>query len=293
MPLSYSPLRYPGGKTSIFELVSEFIKVNKLQRRHYAEPYAGGCGLALALLYHGFVSDIHINDIDRGIWAFWDAVLNHTERLEEKINTTTINMDEWYKQKEVIQNPKIYDDFGVGFATFFLNRTNRSGIIKNAGVIGGKNQEGNYKLDCRFNKTDLIKRIRRVAKYKSRIHLTHQDAIHFIQKAENCLPEETFFCIDPPYFNKGSSLYTNFYEKNDHAQIADAILELNRPWILTYDNDDEIKKLYKTRRQFEINLNYSANVKRVGTELMITSKRLYIPKPFKVNQSYYPQYQTA
>lgn len=289
MALFYSPLRYPGGKTSIFDLVSEFITVNKLQRRHYAEPYAGGCGLALALLYNGFVCDIHINDIDRGIWAFWDAVLNHTEKLEDKIKSTPVDIKEWHLQKDIILAADDYDDFTLGFATFFLNRTNRSGIIKNAGPIGGEKQEGSYKLDCRFNKINLIKRIKRVAKYKNRIHLTNQDAINFMKGADKKLPKEVFFCIDPPYFNKGSSLYTNFYEKNDHEQIANTILHLNRPWILTYDNVDEIKKLYRFRRQFEFNLKYSVNTKRVGTELMVTSKGLYIPKEFKSNQSHWPQ----
>lgn len=285
---SHSPLRYPGGKTSIFDLVSAFIEVNNLQRRHYAEPYAGGCGLALVLLYNGFVCDIHINDIDRGIWAFWNAVLNHTDELEKKIIDTPVNMDEWNNQKKIISSPDDHDDFALGFATFFLNRTNRSGIIRKAGVIGGKSQNGNYKLDCRYNKLDLIKRIRRIEKYKKRIHLTNQDALEFIQNAKKQLPKDVFFFIDPPYYNKGSSLYTNFYKPNDHAKIADILLNLDRHWILTYDNDIEIKKLYKLRRQYEFNLNYSLNTKRVGTELMITSKRLYIPEQFKANLSHHP-----
>ncbi|MBT6257109.1 MAG: DNA adenine methylase, partial [Alphaproteobacteria bacterium] len=195
--------------------------------------------------------------------------------------------------KEVIEAPINYMDFDVGFATFFLNRTNRSGIIKNAGVIGGKNQDGNYKVDCRFNKVDLINRIKRVAKYKNRIHLTNQDAIDFMSKDEKRLPKETFFCIDPPYVNKGSSLYTNFYEKGDHAKIADAIMELKHPWILTYDNADEIKKLYMARRQFEFHLNYSVNTKRVGTEMLVASKGLQIPNDFKDNQTYQPQLKVA
>ena len=293
MPLSYSPLRYPGGKTNIYELVSDFIKVNKLQRRHYAEPYAGGCGLALALLYHGHVCDIHINDIDAGIWSFWDSVLNHTDELVEKITKTNITITEWENQREVLKASDPSNPVNLGFATFFLNRTNRSGIIKNAGVIGGRDQTGNYKIDCRFNKGDLIRRIRRVEKYKNRIHLSNQDALGFMRTCQSDLPEELFFCIDPPYFNKGSSLYTNSYKKEDHVEIAEAILRLSRPWILTYDNAREIKALYSTQRQYQFSLNYSANVKRVGTELLIASKGLRIPTHFKENQSHRPQYRAA
>lgn len=293
MVLSCSPLRYPGGKTGIFELVANFIKVNKLQRRHYVEPYAGGCGLALSLLYHGHVCDIHINDIDAGIWAFWDSVLNQTDELVEKITYTPITIEEWEKQREIVRTSENDDSIELGFATFFLNRTNRSGIIKNAGVIGGRDQSGSYKIDCRYNKDDLIRRIRRVEKYRNRIHLSNQDALDFMQTCQSCLPDELFFCIDPPYFNKGSSLYTNFYDHADHTALADTILGLDRPWILTYDNVDEVKKLYSARRQYQFNLNYSANVKRVGTELLIASKGLRIPNEFKDNQSHRPQYRTA
>jgi DNA adenine methylase len=293
MSLSYSPLRYPGGKTSIFEVVSGFIKINKLQRRHYAEPYAGGCGLALALLYDGLVSDIHINDIDHGVWAFWDSVLNDTENLAEMIIQTPVTIDEREKQRELLTNNKTASALEIGFATFFLNRTNRSGIIKNAGVIGGRNQKGKYKLDCRFNKDNLLLRIRRIAKYRNRIHLDNQDAVDFMAQCEENLPEELFFCIDPPYFNKGSSLYANYYKKEDHKSLAKTILSLKRPWILTYDDTEEIKKLYSSRRQFQLNLNYSANVKRVGTEILVASKGLYIPASFKSNQSHRPQYRAA
>ena len=195
MPLSYSPLRYPGGETSIYELVSDIINANKLQRRHYAEPYAGGCGLALALLFNGRVSDIHINDIDLGIWSFWHSVLNHTDELVEKIKRTSITISEWEYQREVKREADPSDHVTLGFATFFLDRTNRSGIIKNAGVIGGRDQTGNYKIDCRFNKEDLIRRIRRIEKYKNRIHLSTQDALNFMHTCELDLPDELFFVL--------------------------------------------------------------------------------------------------
>jgi DNA adenine methylase len=159
-------------------------------------------------------------------------------------------------------------------------------------VIGGRNQKGKYKLDCRFNKDNLLLRIRRIAKYRNCIHLDNQDAVDFMAQCEKNLPEELFFCI-APYFSKGSSLYANYYEKEDHKSLAKTILSLKRPWILTYDDAEEIKKLYSSRRQFQLNLNYSANVKRVGTEILVASKGLYIPASFRSNQLHRPQYRAA
>lgn len=284
MAVATSPLRYPGGKLCMLDTVAEVLRLNKLQRHHYAEPYAGGCGLALALLYEGHVSEIHVNDIDPSIWSFWHCVLNETDSFIEKIEQTPVTMDEWYKQKEVLNNFDKDNVFDLGFATFFLNRTNRSGIIKNAGMIGGFSQNGTYKLDCRYNKEGLINRIRRIHKYRKRIHLYNLDAVDFLKKAESDLPEKSFYCIDPPYFNKGSSLYTSFYNPEDHAELSQAALELKHPWIITYDNAEEIKELYTKRRHFEFNLNYSLQEKRMGTEILIASKGLKIPKAIKMKQ---------
>src|SRR5690606_25594138 len=121
---------------------------------------------------------------------------------------------------------------GLGFAAFFLNRTNRSGIIKGAGVIGGVNQTGNYTIDCRFNKEGLVKRIRRIAKYRSQIALHNIDAVSFMDPATALIPSDAFLCIDPPYFNKGSSLYTSFYSPDDHAGVAEAVRNLTQQWIV-------------------------------------------------------------
>jgi DNA adenine methylase len=181
----------------------------------------------------------------------------------------------------------------LGFAAFFLNRTNRSGIIKRGGVIAGLNQDGNYPIDCRFNKEELARRIRRISKYRGRINLYRKDAIKFINYVEKNLPDRTFLYIDPPYYQKGSKLYTSFYKRRDHEKVVDRVLQLQCPWILTYDYCDEIHELYEGRRQYQFSLNYSAQTKRLGTELLIASKGLRIPDDFRAAQVDRPQYRTA
>lgn len=293
MSRANSPLRYPGGKSCLFSLVSKIIKINKIQRNHYVEPFAGGCGLALSLLYSGHVSDIHINDVDPSIWAFWHSALNETDKLVYQIAKTPITVDEWRRQRDILRDGDVDNPLRLGFSAFFLNRTNRSGIIKDAGVIGGLEQTGNYKIDCRFNREGLTQRVKRIAKYRGRIHLTRRDALAFIDQARDELPDDTFFCVDPPYFKKGSSLYTSFYNPEDHAVLADSIISLDRPWIVTYDSAPEISQLYRARRQFEFDINYSVETKRKGTELLVASKGLRLPAQVRDRQVNRPQYRAA
>lgn len=293
MPMAASPLRYPGGKACMLELVASILRLNKLEHGHYAEPYAGGCGLALELLYGGHVSDIHINDIDPSIWAFWHCVLNHTDTLVDLVRTTPVTVKEWLKQRDVHRAQDTRSVLKLGFSAFFLNRTNRSGIISGAGVIGGLDQKGLYKIDCRYNADDLARRIRRVAKYKDQIHLSNLDAVKFLAKSERKLPEESLMFIDPPYFNKGSSLYTSFYLPEDHALVARKVMASSRNWIVTYDDMPEIRALYRSRRQYCFDINYSLQDKRLGTELLIASKGIKIPPVVKDRQVNKPQAKAA
>ena len=276
MAATASPLRYPGGKSCLYPLIAEVLRVNRLEHRQYAEPFAGGCGLALGLLYGGHVSDIHINDIDDGVWAFWESALNHTDDLALLVERTPVTVDEWHRQRRIHLDGNWCDPVTLGFATFFLNRTNRSGVIKRAGIIGGLGQNGRYKIDCRFNRDNLVRRIRRVSKYRSRIYLSRIDALEFIRRSASELPAQSFFYVDPPYFSKGSRLYTNFFEIADHAKLASSLLSMQHPWIVTYDNEPDIRRLYRSRRQLQFEVSYSLEVKRVGTELLIPSKGLRV-----------------
>ncbi|MEZ2692474.1 DNA adenine methylase [Psychrobacter faecalis] len=281
MPVTPSPLRYPGGKTAITPMVTEILIENNLHSLHYVEPYAGGGGLALSLLFDNRVSQIHLNDLDISIWSVWHSLLHHTDDFIKLIETTDITIEEWHIQREIQNRKREVDTLTLGFSTFFLNRTNRSGIIQKAGVIGGLEQKSKYKLDCRFNKKSLVSKIKKIASYKSKIHLYNLDAIEFMKTTESDLNNK-FYCIDPPYFNKGQSLYTNFYNHDDHSIIAQTVKALKSKWILTYDNTPEIKELYSDLPQYNFYLNYTAAKKRKGTELLITCPNLDVSKSSKL-----------
>ncbi len=275
-----SPLRYPGGKSRIADFIKQIIKDNKLLDGVYVEPYAGGAAVALSLLMSEYVSRIIINDKDRSIFAFWHSVLNETERLCQYIEETPVTMEIWREQRELqsIEKKKTADLFSLGFSTLFLNRTNRSGIIK-AGVIGGLEQTGNYKIDARYKKEELIARIRRIAAYADRIELHNEDAVDLVSKISHIAPQNTIMYLDPPYYKKGRGLYMNYYNDSDHRAIRDIITNVDTiKWMVSYDNSCFIKSLYKEYRSQEFYLNYSANNNGKGTEVLFFSNNCIVSK---------------
>jgi DNA adenine methylase len=275
MPVTDSPLRYPGGKSQLAPFVIELMRANDLFYGAYAEPFAGGCGIAWKLLLNNYVSHVHINDIDRSVYSFWACVLRHTDALCDRIESTQVTMKEWHKQRDVQSSsrPRLLD---LGFSTFFLNRTNRSGILK-GGVIGGLAQAGEYLLDCRFNTPDLLRKIQRIALHKEQITLTRIDGEQFLRESLRRLPRKMLVNIDPPYFSKGPELYCSFYQQKDHERLAKAVGKIRQRWMVTYDDTPEIRQMYSEYPSMTNSLNYSAQHKRVGIELMVLDPNLILP----------------
>lgn len=271
-----SPLRYPGGKRKLASFISDVIVYNKLEGGTYVEPFAGGASIALHLLFSEHVGNVLINDIDKSIYAFWHSVLADTERLCRLINDTPVTVEEWEKQRLIQSNKDSAELIDLGFSTFFLNRTNRSGIIK-AGLIGGKKQAGKWKMDVRFNKNDLIKRIKKIALFKNRILVHNLDAINFVNQVKDTLKPNSLIYFDPPYYNQGASLYTNSFTHHDHDNLAKFIKSLNQKWVLTYDDVPQIHAMYEGVRRKQLSLTYTAAEKMLGTEMIAFSDGLVVP----------------
>lgn len=272
-----SPLRYPGGKLKVVNYVKQLMEVNDLKGGTYIEPYAGGASVALSLLFDKYASKIKINDKDRSIYAFWHSVLNETEDLCRMIIDTPVTMDVWQAQHELQKHKEEVSLLELGFSTFFLNRTNRSGILS-GGVIGGKEQTGTWKIDARYNKKELMKRIEIIAEYSDLIELTSMDAVTLIKRYKRAPAAKTFCYLDPPYYVKGQDLYLNYYRDEDHKDIAETIQKFKGKWIISYDAVDFIRKLYGDYRQKEYYLSYSVGNPSRGKELMVYSNGLIIPE---------------
>lgn len=245
------------------------MRTNKISGGWYVEPYAGGAGAAILLLSRGYVDHIVLNDLDPVVHAFWWAVLNDTAGLLQMLDSTPVTMETWERQREIHASPEDYSLTELGFATFFLNRTNRSGILK-GGVIGGKGQNGPWTMEARFNKEDLSNRIRTVSSLRRHISLYKSDAVDLLKDIQGDLPAKSLIYLDPPYYHKGSQLYRNHYRPEDHAAIAAAVGDIKTPWLVTYDNCAEIQELYKDHNSVEFSLHYSTHKDRpLATEIMI------------------------
>jgi DNA adenine methylase len=271
MAKSLSPLRYPGGKSKIYDKVKKLIEANTLGDRTYVEPFAGGFGIGIRLLCDDIVQSAVLNDFDSHIYHFWYSVLYQTEALLKKIADTPITLEEREKQKAVYRDSSA-DELSDGFATLFLNRVNFSGIIM-GGPIGGLSQSGEYKIDCRFNKSEIVKKIERIAQLKKRIELYNCDASDLITVCLRDTICTSFFNIDPPYVKKGHKLYANYFKEKDHRNLARVINEhlgVTR-WIVTYDDCDLIRGIYKQYHMLEYGIQHNAGGSVMGKEIVITN----------------------
>ena len=271
-----TPLRYPGGKSKLASFMRLLFEENNLINGHYIEPYAGGAGIALHLLFSGHASHIHINDLSKSIYAFWRAVLEDTDNICRLINDTPVDICTWFKQREVQAHPEGHSTLELGFSTFFLNRTNHSGIIT-GGVIGGQNQGGPWKLDARYNKTNLISRIEKISRVSDHITIYNQDAAGFIGEIIPTLPLQSLVYLDPPYYAKGHDLYENHYVSDDHLTISNLVGDINQKWIVSYDDTPETREMYRGYGNLLYQLSYSAADHYKGAEIMFFSNNLLIP----------------
>jgi DNA adenine methylase len=276
--IHFTPLRYPGGKAKLAGFVKKLMEKNQLLDGEYVEPYAGGAAIALELLFHEYVDRIHINDVSRPVHAFWKAVLDHTEDISKLVRDTKLTVRAWDKQRRIIEKPTENDALALGFATFFLNRTNRSGIL-NGGIIGGRDQTGPWKIDARYNAPELVNRIQSIAAMKDRINLTRKDALRFLESGVKKWPAKTLVYLDPPYYVKGRDLYHDFYNPEDHSRVADFVRTsiTKQRWIVSYDNAAAIRQLYKGSPHIAYDIGYSARSASQGSEVMFFGDGLKVP----------------
>lgn len=270
-----SPLRYPGGKTRLANKLLEIIENNfeDDEKVVLVEPYAGGAGASLALLFAGYVEKIIINDLDKAIYTFWKVAVSDTDYLINKIKRTEITVTEWKKQKIIFHSTKSARK--LAFATLFLNRTNRSGIM-NGGPIGGLDQLGEWKVDARFTKKTIISRLEQIRKFKSKIEVQNLDGILLLRKLEARENASAHFIfLDPPYFQKGQSLYLNHYNNKDHESLSRFLKNSAfKKWVMTYDDVSYIKNLYTSMRTKGFSIQHNAYESKIGREVMIFPRSL-------------------
>jgi len=280
--MTLSPLRYPGGKSNIAPLIRFILKKTHNEAKGgltYIEPFAGGAGVAINLLLDGAASKVVINDYDKSVYSFWRALKFETDALIDLIKKTPVNIHEWHQQKNIYLKTSNKYSLELGFAAFFLNRTNRSGILK-AGPIGGYEQKGTYQMNARYNKEALVDRIKKIALHKNALFIYNKEIRSFISHVIPKYSDNALVYFDPPYYAHGKRLYKNFLTYKDHVEIADHIYQyVPCDWVLTYDNASEIENIYSPYHYTckKYTLNYSAANKGKGTELIFFKSPELLP----------------
>lgn len=286
-----SPLRYPGGKAILSEFLTDAIDLNDLRGCVYFEPYAGGAGAALSLLKNRVVSEIYLNDADIRVYAFWRAALHHAEEFVKRIASAPLTIQEWRRQNEICAHPRKHRLFDVGFAAFYMNRCNRSGVLMGSGPIGGYEQSGTWRMDVRFNREALAERVLRLSKMRKNIHVSQKDAIDFL---EATLPdglgrERVFVYLDPPYVNNGQRLYLNAYEAEDHRGLAEYLHnQQTLPWIMSYDDSALVRELYQPCKMATLAIRYTLQAKRSAHELIIAPDNVVVPSACRMGRNESP-----
>jgi DNA adenine methylase len=270
MSKHYSPLRYPGGKAKLSKFLTGVIEKQTTSNKViFVEPFAGGAGAALTLLFTKKVNKIIINDLDPAIFALWKVIVEDTDWIIRKIQRTEITISEWRKQ-QIIYNSKTADIRKLGFATFFLNRTNRSGIIE-GGPIGGFEQSGEWKIDARFNKEGLIERLEAIKGVSDKISVKNLDGISLLKNIQNLKSYDDYFIfLDPPYIVKGQLLYLNHYQKKNHTKLANFLNTSILNWVMTYDDTPLVHELYANKSIQRFDIAHTAHSRKTGKEVFIS-----------------------
>jgi len=269
-----SPFRYPGGKsflTGYLASVAQRLPGNK--DAHYLEPYCGGAGAALGLLAQNAVTKVHINDGDIRVYSAWRAILNENERFIRELDARPVTIDTWHDCREIVATPSDEYSFELGFATFFINRTSRAGIILGSGPIGGYAQSGNWRIDARYYRDTIRKRLKWVGANAQNIELSNEDGIVFLKrKSEELFSVPTLYLIDPPYVKAGGRLYLNAMTELKHRELAKFLKAGHcKNWVLTYDDHPLVRELYVECNMRKLHVNYSLRRTRKEAELMVES----------------------
>jgi DNA adenine methylase len=270
-----SIFRYPGGKTA---LVKKFLPCIPENIETYVEPFVGGGSVLLKVAKRYAQNQLYpsrfdlrflINDSNPDVAAFW-SVLVGEEFHELCSRTATISPS--VEIFHVIQDAKYRSAIDRAFRCLFVNRTSFSGIM-DSGPIGGKGQK-DRSLNVRWKPPVLIKEMK--AARTLLLGRTTVTCLDFSKVLEG-LNKNAFVYLDPPYYEKGGQLYGEYgkWTEDDHARLR-SVLGDRSGWLLSYDNNTEVKKLYGGFKMKELqhyrSISSQKTRPRDKSELLIFSK---------------------
>ena len=234
-----SPLRYPGGKSKVLDLLSLYLHEDK---KTFIDVYCGGGSVGLSLLLSGMVDHLVMNDLDKGVYALFHVILTSPKELIAKIRSVTPDRELFFRYQQMIKNNyEGYSELECAFGFLLVNRLAFSGIW---------NANPTSNLLQRWNPKVLEKRIWNIWEKREQITLLNEDALKVIE--EYYWDETCTLFIDPPYYVAwDKKLYHHCYQEEEHQKLANLLNALvcgmpaHADILVTYDNHPFIAKLYQ------------------------------------------------
>lgn len=269
-----SILRYPGSKARYADLVASFLDACPGKRPSVlVEPFCGGASVSLDLLMKGVVDRIVLNDVDPLIAALWSCVFKKEDAawLISRVYSVALTLDEWEYQKSLVP----INRREAAFKCLYLNRTSFNGVIHKSGPIGGRSQS-KRNVGARFNREFLAEKIAALCELRDAVTVTNYSWQMSCCKSAKALGESGFFYLDPPYYHKAKNLYGYAFSERDHHALKNYLVNLANPWVLFYDDTQEVQVLYSDERLFTVKsrANYSmfcGGQRDVGKEIIFSN----------------------
>ncbi len=278
-----SPLRYPGGKARMAGWLSAMVdlQVGWLDADVLVEPFAGGLGAGLALLDQRMVSEVWFCEANDALRALWQAILDDLEEVAGRVaKLGTVTLRDYDAAVDLIGHPGEATQIDVAVAALLVNRCSRSGMVSpRVGPIGGRHQQGRWKINDRFDPAGIAARLRLLAPLTGRMRLLGEDGIECIEQldGEAGVEDEVMLFVDPPYLGQGQRLYRHGGDENMHHRLAEALRSTPARWALTYDDHPAAFELYEGFRKGRYSWRQTANRARSDAELLIVSDSLVVP----------------
>ena len=262
MPI-YSPLRYPGSKRKLCNYLGRVLTHNDLRPQILVEPFVGGGSVFLNFLSINEGSEAIIADKDELVYSFWKVLFTEPSHLINFVKKVKVNLENFEKYKYISSHTHEFNRKKLAETCLFLNRTSFSGILDDsAGPIGGREQKSLYKIDCRFGRENLIKKIKRISIFKNRVTVlsySWEDTLKYVSGKDKYRNVSLLFYFDPPFYEKADKLYRHHFDSASHKNLRDKLMKLKQSWILSYDRAKEIQHLYSTFGRINVSMPYSIN----------------------------------
>lgn len=234
-----SPFRYPGGKTWLVPYIRTWLNQLVGKPGLLVEPFAGGGIVSLTASFENLAERVLMVELDEQVAAVWKVILSdEADWLANRIHSFDLTRESVIS--ELSKSAGSLKE--AAFQTILRNRTNRGGILApgSGSIRYGENGKG---IASRWYPSTLSKRIRDIARVKSRIDFIQGDGLNTIR--EYLQEDEVAFFVDPPYTAAGKKAGSRLYAHNeiDHEALFGLLSSVRGQFLMTYDNAEEVRKM--------------------------------------------------